>query len=113
QEDQAKLKKEIQITDKLVQDYKTLLENAPSGDNIDLAEMQQHALKKKAWLEQCVYAGAINVDVPKTNAAGTATQSTEPPKTQNYIASKITELEKRRALVNIYVPYFSEPSTIT
>ncbi|MCZ4296392.1 LysM domain-containing protein, partial [Vibrio sinaloensis] len=26
---------------------------------------------------------------------------------------KITELEKRRALVNIYVPYFSEPSTIT
>ncbi|MGY5615478.1 hypothetical protein, partial [Vibrio brasiliensis] len=64
-------------------------------------------------LERCVYAGAIKVDAPKNTAAGTATQSAEQPKTQNYIASKIAELEKRRALVNTYVPYFSEPSTIT
>lgn len=113
EEKQAKLKQEIQITDKLIQDYQTLLENAPSGDSIDANEMQQHALNKKAWLEQCVYAGAIKVDEQKSTVAGTAAQSTQQPKTQNYILSKIAELEKRRALVNIYVPHFSEQSTIT
>ncbi|TMX30626.1 hypothetical protein DA100_20820 [Vibrio sp. Hep-1b-8] len=53
QEDQAKLKQEIQITDELIQAYKTLLENAPSGDNIALrAQHLEKALER-------VYAGAI------------------------------------------------------
>ncbi|EKO3930703.1 LysM peptidoglycan-binding domain-containing protein [Vibrio fluvialis] len=112
QEHQTKLQEEIKYTDELIQGYKELLENAPQGDNVDPNKIQEHALKKKAWLEQCVYAGAINVEEPQPTV-GVATQSSNAAPTQHYIASKITELEKRRVMVKNYVPFFSEWSVVT
>ncbi len=112
QEHQTKLQEEIKYTDELIQGYKELLENAPQGDNVDPNKIQEHALKKKAWLEQCVYAGAINVEEPQPTA-GVAAQPSNAAPTQHYIASKITELEKRRVLVKNYVPFFSELSAVT
>ncbi|TKE89528.1 LysM peptidoglycan-binding domain-containing protein [Vibrio kanaloae] len=112
EEHQAKLKEEIAVTDALIQDYKTLLEEAPHGDDIAPEVMKEHALKKKSWLEQCVYAGAISVNEP-TPTVGVAAGAQSTPITQDYINSKITELNKRRNIVESYVPFFTPDSEIT
>ncbi|MDC5841937.1 LysM peptidoglycan-binding domain-containing protein [Vibrio europaeus] len=113
EEHQSKLKEEIKYTDQLMQGYKELLENAPKEEEATANKMQEHALKKKAWLEQCIYAGAIAAQEPASNT-GVATQPTNnAPITQHYIGSKITELEKRRVVVKNYVPFFSEQSALT
>lgn len=109
----AKLKEEITFTEQLIQGYKELLESAPQGDHISTQDLEKHALKKKVWLENAVYAGAIKVSQPEpaVRVAVQAEENTTPNKA--YIESKIRTLETRRAIVDSYVPYFSDRSTIT
>lgn len=107
---QSLLLEEMTFTEQLIQNYKEVLDSAPSDDNLTQQALQEHALKKKAWLENAVYAGAIKVE-KNTPTAGVAAEANPQKPTQHYIESKITELNKRKRMVSTYASYFSEPST--
>ncbi|XAW87894.1 LysM domain-containing protein [Vibrio sp. CDRSL-10 TSBA] len=109
---QEKIKKEVKCTDQLIQGYKQLLDDAPTDADLDPKKIEEHALRKKAWLEDAVYAGAIKVDSQKQNAGVAQERSKESPPTQHYISSKITELKQRKAIVSNYVKDSDEISAV-
>jgi LysM repeat protein len=97
------LDKEIIETEKLINNYKILLDNAPKNNESDDEVIKQHRQRALKWYEIAVQAGAISgsntdelsleVDVKQQNAT--------------YLKSKLEETKLRKQFVDSYKPWFN------
>ncbi|MPY21269.1 LysM peptidoglycan-binding domain-containing protein [Shewanella sp. YLB-07] len=106
---QTLLKQEISTMDKLIEDYRAVLDKAPDNKEASEADVEQHLSRKQAWVAKAVHAGAIGVESSKGATQSSAIQ----PQNKQYLVAKITELRRTRQLLADYVPFFSESSMAT
>ncbi|WP_399425283.1 LysM peptidoglycan-binding domain-containing protein [Vibrio campbellii] len=112
------LEQESQNTDLLLDNYKTLLESAPKGDEITRESMEAHTRKKEAWLADANYAGMFATEEVQNNPASRrAAQIRESQPQVNFNSKRASSskksLEERKAFVEKYhkTTFFAEGST--
>lgn len=101
---QTLVKQEIATMDKLMEDYRAVLDKAPDNKEASEADIAMHLSRKLAWVATATNAGAIALAPSKA-----APKKTQPQNAQ-YVTSKISELQRTRQLLADYVPMFSESS---
>ncbi|WP_249199366.1 LysM domain-containing protein [Photobacterium sp. GJ3] len=113
------LEEETKITDRLLQDYKALVERAPQGEGVTREQLEQHAQAREAWLEDAKYAGIFatqsKVPNPATRrAAQVKARRPQPNPNQERVKAMLKSLENRRRFVSQYRDdWFGESSIET
>jgi LysM repeat protein len=99
------MEQESAQTDALISRYREIMSSAPEGKHATEAAIAEHALKRQAWVEDAIYAGAIAPEQAKRKVAGSGSSSTavdnksDNEKKRN---SQIAELEQRIKFVKNY-----------
>ncbi|MCE0495089.1 LysM peptidoglycan-binding domain-containing protein [Vibrio salinus] len=108
EESQKYLLDEVEQTDKLIALLKELQNEAPSTETATEEELAQHTLKREAWLNDAIYAGAVK---PK---AENATKSNSLSKSENaqLAETKRQEIEKRIQFVSEYTSIFHREESL-
>ncbi|MGF1706672.1 LysM peptidoglycan-binding domain-containing protein [Enterovibrio baiacu] len=115
EETQKAIEEELNITDRLIQDYSKILEESASVDSTNESELNQHKKKKQAWFDQAAYAGVIKQGNPSDDKE-INTRKTASEDTPKRIRSQIKSLQDRRRIIHDYVPFYgltSESSKVT
>ncbi|KKC97887.1 LysM peptidoglycan-binding domain-containing protein [Photobacterium halotolerans] len=113
------LEEETKITDRLLQDYKALIERAPQGEGVTREQLEQHAQAREAWLEDARYAGIFATEDKKPNpatrrAAQVKARRPQPNPNQERVKAMLKSLENRRRFVSQYRDdWFGESSIET
>ncbi|WP_330961097.1 LysM peptidoglycan-binding domain-containing protein [Photobacterium sp. 53610] len=113
------LEEETKITDRLLQDYKALIERAPQGEGVTREQLEQHAQAREAWLEDARYAGIFATENKVPNratrrAAQVKARRPLPNPNQERVKAMLKSLENRRRFVAQYRDdWFGESSIET
>lgn len=100
---QQYLEEEASYTQKLIEGFQQVLEQAPDAQTASEQDHLEHTNKKKQWAIDAANAGAIAVEQSKNETqAGSAPQDDNPKRVQ----AKLKELEQRRRFVSSYHPPF-------
>lgn len=103
------LEQEATYTQKLIDEYKAILEKAPKSDEADSHSLEQHAIEKQAWLDKAVGSGVIAIEPSEKEeqvAGSSASNKNESPN-QARVAAKIAELEDRKRFVSNYSEHWA------
>jgi LysM repeat protein len=100
------LMQEVAVTDELINRYRTIISEAPAGENVTEAAIAEHALKRQAWVEDAIYAGAI---APKkeskfkvAGSGGSQTNVDEQSENEKQRKAQIAALKNRIQFVENY-----------
>ncbi|MEL6117639.1 LysM domain-containing protein [Photobacterium sp. SP02] len=113
------LEEETKITDRLLQDYKALVERAPQGEGVTREQLEQHAQAREAWLEDARHAGIFATENKVPNratrkVAQMKARRPQPNPNQERVKAMLKSLENRRRFVAQYRDdWFGESSIET
>ncbi|WP_394167825.1 LysM peptidoglycan-binding domain-containing protein [Photobacterium piscicola] len=97
------LDKEIIETEKLINNYKILLDNAPKNNESDDEVIKQHRQRALKWYEIAVQAGAIS----GSNTDELSLEVDAKQQNATYLKSKLEETKLRKQFVDSYKPWFN------
>ncbi|HIF9398735.1 TPA: LysM peptidoglycan-binding domain-containing protein [Photobacterium damselae] len=102
------LDKEILETEKLINNYKILLDNAPKNNESDDEVIKQHHKRALKCYDIAVKAGALC----GRESATSDDNSESEQQNAKYLKSKLEEIKLRKQFVDTYKPWFNETESI-